>query len=221
MKTLVIFISNTGDVLAFSEVINNSYPLPRNRLRRKCTYLWPSGLSTYPFFQLIGAPVLGRWSDLYGRKKILLLSQIGTVIGWIIFLAALFLPVIHLIKVRSELLGTFTVTLPLFALFFARALDGITGGNISVANAYLADLTSEEDRNKNYGRISVASNLGYVVGPALAGILGTTVYGELLPVSAALLISVIGTFITLFLRPDSKPYAIEEYPEPESIRKVL
>jgi MFS family permease len=177
--------------------------------------------STYPAFQLIGAPILGRWSDLYGRKKILLLSQIGTLLAWVIFLVALFLPVIPLMEVRSDLLGTFTLTLPLFALFFARALDGATGGNISVANAYLADLTSEEDRNKNYGRMSVASNLGYVVGPALAGVLGATVYGELLPVSAALLISLIGTFVVLFLLPDSKPCAIEKYPEPESIRKVL
>ena len=128
--------------------------------------------STYPAFQLIGAPVLGRWSDLYGRKKILLLSQIGTMLAWIIFFAALFFPVIPLIEVRSDLLGTFTITLPLLILFLARALDGATGGNVSVANAYLADLTSEEERNKNYGRMSVASNLGYVFGPAIAGVLG-------------------------------------------------
>lgn len=177
--------------------------------------------STYPAFQFLGAPILGRWSDLYGRKKILLLSQLGTLIAWVIFLVALFLPVIPLIEVKSGVLGIFTITLPLLALFFGRALDGLTGGNISVANAYLADLTSEEDRNKNYGRMSVASNLGYVVGPALAGVLGTTVYGELLPVSAALLISVAGTFIVLFLLPDSKPCTIDSYPEPESLRKVF
>jgi len=177
--------------------------------------------STYPAFQLIGAPILGRWSDLYGRKKILLLSQIGTLIAWVIFFVALFFPITPLIEVRSDLLGIFTVTLPLLALFFARALDGITGGNVSVANAYLADLTSEEERNKNYGRMSVASNLGYVFGPALAGILGTTVYGELLPVSVALIISVIGTLIVLFLLPDSRPCTLEEYAEPTGIRKVL
>jgi DHA1 family tetracycline resistance protein-like MFS transporter len=159
--------------------------------------------STYPAFQLIGAPILGRWSDLYGRKKILFLSQIGTLIAWVMFLIALFLPVITLKTVESDLLGAFTITLPLLALFFARALDGVTGGNVSVANAYLADLTAEEDRNKNYGRMSVASNLGYVFGPALAGVLGATVYGEVIPVSAALLISVAGTLISIFFLPES------------------
>lgn len=177
--------------------------------------------STYPAFQLIGAPILGRWSDIHGRKKILLLSQIGTLVAWIIFLAALFLPVTALIDVNSEILGVFTITLPLLAMFFARALDGLTGGNVSVANAYLADLTSEEDRNKNYGRMSVASNLGYVVGPALAGVLGATVYGEIIPVSAALVISIIGTLIIILFLPDASVCTIEEYPKSEGIRKVL
>ena len=177
--------------------------------------------STYPAFQLIGAPVLGRWSDLYGRRKILLLSQIGTLIAWIIFLIALFLPVITFKKVESDILGAFTITLPLLALFFARALDGITGGNVSVANAYLADLTSEEERNKNYGRMSVASNLGYVCGPALAGVLGATVYGELIPVSAALLISVAGTLMIILFLPESHNCTIEEYPKTKSISKLL
>ncbi len=177
--------------------------------------------STYPAFQLIGAPVLGRWSDIYGRKKVLLFSQLGTLAAWIIFLAALFIPVTPLMKIESGLLGSFTLTLPLVVIFFARALDGITGGNVSVANAYLADLTTEEDRNKNYGQMSVASNLGYVFGPALAGILGTTVYGEVLPVLAALVISVIGTLIIIFLLPEKPGCAIQEYPVDKSITKVL
>lgn len=177
--------------------------------------------STYPAFQLLGAPILGRWSDIYGRKKILLLSQIGTLLAWVIFLVALFLPVTSLLEVDSDLLGVFVVTLPLLAIFFARALDGLTGGNVSVANAYLADLTSEKERNKNYGRMSVASNLGYVFGPALAGILGATVYGEVLPVSAALVISIIGTLVIILYLPDRSACTMEEYPEQQSIRKVL
>ena len=78
----------------------------------------------------------------------------------------------------------FVITLPLLVLFFARAIDGITGGNVSVANAYLADVSSDENRSKNFGKMAISSNLGFIVGPALAGILGSTVYKEVLPVLA-------------------------------------
>src|SRR5215217_9397452 len=87
----------------------------------------------YPAFQLIGAPILGRWSDIYGRKKVLLISHGGTLVGWIIFLFAFFLPDENLFSINSLLVGTFVITLPLVILFIARALDGITGGNVSVA----------------------------------------------------------------------------------------
>src|SRR4030095_7183035 len=99
--------------------------------------------AVYPAFQLIGAPILGRWSDIYGRKKVLLVSNGGTLIGWIFFIFALFLPVENLFSIDSSLFGTFAITLPLLVLFFARAIDGITGGNISVANAYLADISTD------------------------------------------------------------------------------
>lgn len=177
--------------------------------------------ATYPAFQLVGAPVLGRWSDLYGRRRILLLSQIGTMLAWLIFLVALFLPVFPIVSVDSALLGVFTLTLPLVVIFLGRALDGITGGNVSVANAYLADVTSEELRNKRYGRMSIASNMGYILGPALAGVLGGTVFGAVIPVLAAFLISVAGTLIVLVLLPESRPCTIEEYRELTSVRKVL
>jgi MFS family permease len=105
--------------------------------------------ATYPAFQLIGAPVLGRWSDIFGRKKVLLLSNVGTSVGWILFLFALSLPSEKSFSIDIYFLGTFVINIPLLVLFLARAIDGITGGNISIANAYLADLSSDRTRSKN------------------------------------------------------------------------
>ena len=178
----------------------------------------------YPAFQLIGAPILGRWSDIYGRKKVLLVSNGGTLIGWIFFLFALILPVENLFSIDSSLFGTFAITLPLLVLFFARAIDGITGGNISVANAYLADISSDENRSKNFGKMAVSSNLGFIVGPALAGILGATIYQEILPVLAALFLSLLTLIVIGFALKESKPQLVvvtEQIPEKESIRKVF
>src|SRR5687768_9157066 len=161
----------------------------------------------YPAFQLIGAPILGRWSDIYGRKKVLLISHGGTLVGWIIFLLALFLPDENLFSINSLLVGTFVITLPLVILFIARALDGITGGNVSVANAYLADVSSDINRSKNFGKMAISSNLGFIVGPAIAGILGATVYKEILPVLAALFLSLATLIVIGFTLKESKPSA--------------
>jgi MFS family permease len=178
----------------------------------------------YPAFQLIGAPILGRWSDIYRRKKVLLISHGGTLIGWMFFLFALFLPVENLFTVSSTFFGTIIITLPLLVLFFARLIDGITGGNISVANAYLVDISSDENRSKNFGKMSISSNLGFIVGPALAGILGATIYQEILPVLAALLLSLITLIVIGFALKESKPQLVDvtkQIPEKESIRKVF
>ena len=148
-------------------------------------------LPTYPAFQLIGSPILGKWSDIYGRKKVLLLSNVGTSAGWILFLFALFLPTEKSFSIHIAFFGTFVVVVPLLILFIARAIDGITGGNISIANAYLADLSSDTTRSKNFGKMAMSSNLGFILGPALAGILGGTIYGAILPVLAALILSLI------------------------------
>ena len=177
--------------------------------------------ATYSAFQLIGAPVLGKWSDSYGRRKVLLLSQLGTLVSWIIFLFALYIPTRSLFKVDSPVFGVFIFTLPLAILFFARALDGITGGNVSVANAYLADVTEEKKRNENFGKMAISSNMGFIVGPALAGVLGATVWGETLPVLAALLISVLATLIIAFKLPESKPCLLKRSPEKVNVRKIL
>ena len=99
--------------------------------------------------QLIFAPILGSLSDKYGRRPVLLLSIIGTGIGFLILGLA-----------NSLLL-----------LFIGRILDGITGGNISTAQAYIADITTKENRAKGMGLIGAAFGLGFIIGPAIGGIL--------------------------------------------------
>ena len=178
--------------------------------------------ATYPAFQLIGAPVLGRWSDIFGRKKVLLLSNVGTSVGWILFLFALSLTSEKSFSIDIAFLGTFVINVPLLVLFLARAIDGITGGNISIANAYLADLSSDRTRSKNFGKMAISSNLGFILGPALAGILGGTIYGAILPVLAALILSLVTLIVIYFLLRESKTSSEEILvPEEGTIRKVF
>jgi MFS transporter, DHA1 family, tetracycline resistance protein len=178
--------------------------------------------ATYPAFQLIGSPILGRWSDIFGRKKVLLLSNVGTSVGWILFLFALFLPSEKSFIIDIAFIGTVVIIVPLFILFLARAIDGITGGNISVANAYLSDLSSDENRSKNFGKMAISSNLGFILGPALAGILGGTIYGAILPVLAALILSLVTIMVIGLLLRESKPSSKEILiPEETTIRKVF
>ena len=178
--------------------------------------------ATYPAFQLMGSPILGRWSDIYGRKKVLLLSNVGTAIGWILFVIALALPIDSVFNINLEYFGAFVVAVPLLFIFLARAIDGVTGGNISVANAYLSDISTDKNRSNNFGKMAISSNLGFILGPALAGILGGTFYGSLLPVLAALLLSIVTLIVIGFLLPESRtksnPIVI---PEEVTIRKVF
>lgn len=105
--------------------------------------------ASYSIMQLIFSPILGRISDKYGRRPVLFLSIIGTGIGFL-------------------LLG-FARTV--WMLFAGRILDGITGGNISTAQAYIADITTKENRAKGMGLIGAAFGLGFIFGPAIGGIL--------------------------------------------------
>ena len=178
--------------------------------------------ATYSFFQLIGAPILGKYSDRYGRKPILLVSQIGTLAAWLLFLAALLLPNIAVVDIQSSWIGSLTLTLPLLFLFLGRALDGLTGGNISVANAYLVDISTPENRKSNFGKMAASSNLGFIVGPVLAGMLGATALAEIAPTLAATLISLIAVFVIAKMLPEQPPTILEQSPcENENSRRVL
>ncbi len=105
--------------------------------------------ASYSVMQLIFSPILGGLSDKYGRRPVLLVSIIGTGIGFLVLGFA-----------RS-----------LTMLFVGRILDGITGGNISTAQAYIADITTKENRATGMGLIGAAFGVGFVFGPAIGGIL--------------------------------------------------
>jgi DHA1 family tetracycline resistance protein-like MFS transporter len=123
--------------------------------------------ASYAAASLIGAPLLGRLSDRFGRRPVLLLSVAGTLFGFLILglaepigrgLASLIAPA----HANVFILGT---------LFFSRLLDGLTGGNITVAQAYISDITNEKNRAKGLGLIGAAFGLGFIIGPAVGGLL--------------------------------------------------
>ncbi len=104
----------------------------------------------YPFMQFLATPILGQLSDRYGRKKILAFCLAGTSVGYVLFAV-----------------GIITRNIPL--LFFSRAFDGVTGGNLAVAQAAVADVTPPERRTRNFGLIGAMFGLGFVLGPYIGG----------------------------------------------------
>ena len=175
----------------------------------------------YPGFQLLGAPILGGLSDTWGRRRVLLLSQGGTLLAWGLFMGALLLPVETLWSVDSSFTGEFVLTVPLFLLFIARALDGLTGGNVSVANAYVADVSTEETRKANFGKMAMAASLGFILGPAIAGVLGTTAWEELLPVMAAAGISIIALILIQTQMPETQTQPVDPKLPTFNLRKIF
>ena len=166
--------------------------------------------ATYPTFQLIGAPILGKWSDRIGRRRVLLISQAGTFIAWGLFITSLLLPLWPVAEIESSRFGCFSLTVPLLLLFLARALDGLTGGNVSVANAYLADISDDSNRKANFGKLGASTSMGFVIGPVLAGLLGATALGSLLPVIVTAVVSLVAIAVIYWYLPESQPQLVAQ-----------
>src|SRR5881396_2234706 len=121
--------------------------------------------------QLAAAPALGDLSDRYGRRPVLIFSLAGTVVSFVMLALA------HSVAM----------------LFVARIVDGLSGGNISTARAYVADVTEPKDRARAYGLIGAAFGLGFIMGPALSGVLAKVSYTA--PIWAAAFLTVIAACV--------------------------
>jgi MFS family permease len=142
-------------------------------------------ISSYAFCQLIAGPILGRLSDHMGRKPLLIVSQIGTLIGFLILAYAN----------------------RLWLVFLSRIIDGLTAGNLSLAQAYIADVTTPENRARSFGVIGIAFGIGFLVGPGISGFLSQ--YGYSYPILAAAFLSASSVVCTATLLPRVEPHTAE------------
>jgi DHA1 family tetracycline resistance protein-like MFS transporter len=136
-------------------------------------------VASYAAMQFLSAPLLGRLSDRYGRRPILLVSIAGTFAGFL-------------------LLGFAN---SLWMLFASRIIDGLTGGNLSVAQAYITDVTEPKDRAKGLGLVGAAFGLGFIIGPASGGLLSQ--WGYAVPAFVAAGLSLINLVLVYFWLPES------------------
>jgi MFS transporter, DHA1 family, tetracycline resistance protein len=135
-------------------------------------------LMTYAGAQLIGAPVMGSLSDRFGRRPLLILSQVGTVAGFLMLGLASALPM----------------------LFLARLVGGIMAGNITVAQAYISDVTDETNRARGLALIGAAFGLGFILGPVIGGLLAE--FGFHVPALAAAGVALLSLVLTAILVPE-------------------
>ncbi len=177
--------------------------------------------ASYSAFQFIGSPILGKLSDRFGRKRILFLCMLGSAAGWALFIIAFQLPVTRVGVFTTSLTGAVSLTLPMLCIFIARSVDGLTAGDASVANAYIADITTQQERKAEFGKMGIAGSFGFILGPALAGLLAQTSFGLTLPIATALGTSLFALLLIILFLPESHPRPITENIESESIRKSL
>ncbi len=150
-------------------------------------------IAMYYATQLLAAPWLGTLSDRFGRRPILLVSQAGTIISYllIVFAAPLGTLLDH-VGPQPGIAGG------LIVMYLARLLDGATGGNVSVAQAYANDISTPEERTRALGLVGGASGLGHILGPALAGLLaGMTLLAPFMGAVAVSGVTLLLTFLWL------------------------
>ncbi|CAN5625350.1 tetracycline resistance MFS efflux pump [soil metagenome] len=176
---IIIFVTIFIDLIGFGMVIPilpyYANTAPFFATPREIGFL----VGTYSLMQFFFAPVLGRLSDKYGRRPILFISILGSAIGYFVM--------------------GFANTL--FLVFLGRIIGGITGGNISTAQAYIADVTSKKNRAKGMGLFGAAFGLGFIFGPALAGILSK--FGVHVPFYFAAALSLANAIALYFILPES------------------
>ncbi len=143
-------------------------------------------LSLYALMQFIFAPFLGAISDRVGRKPVLTVSLLGGALNYAVMA---FLP-------------------PLWLLFVARALAGVTGANMSVATAYLADITPPDKRAARFGQLSAAMGVGFILGPAAGGMLREL--GLNWPFAVAAILAAVNLLLCLFVLPESRAAEVDE-----------
>jgi DHA1 family tetracycline resistance protein-like MFS transporter len=167
--------------------------------------------SVYSICQFIAAPFLGLISDRHGRRGVLVFSQIGSVIGFV-------------------LLGYATgrqwesVQLGLMLVYLSRLIDGLSGGNISTAQAYISDVTSHENRAKGMGLLGAAFGIGFIGGPALAGALYALTGKASIPAYAAAVFSGTAAILTYTKLPESRvhrPAEAEAWLHPKQFLSVM
>ena len=135
----------------------------------------------YAFIQFVFSPLVGNLSDKYGRRPVILLSLFGFSVDYI-FLA---------------------LSPTIWWLFVGRIIAGITGASVTTASAYIADISTDEDRAKNFGLIGAAFGIGFIIGPVLGGVLGH--YGSRVPFYTAAALCLINFVYGYFILPESLP----------------
>jgi DHA1 family tetracycline resistance protein-like MFS transporter len=162
-------------------------------------------VASYALAQFIGAPLLGRLSDRFGRRPILMVSIAGTALSFLVL--GLAEPVgtalarLPLAAATGDQLAALESAAVLGVMFISRFMAGLTGGNITVAQAYISDVTDAQNRAKGLGMIGAAFGLGFILGPAIGGALSR--WGYDVPSFAAAALATVNLIGVFFLLPES------------------